>query len=82
LHFLKDHLDRIVSNFASKAFLIDEIEISGITLSIGITEYLKNEGRDRFVHRADVTMYQAKQNDGNSIMMSPDVKTARFTMVQ
>ena len=74
--------DRILSSFASKPFLIDEKEVSGITLSIGITEYHKNEGGDRFVHRADVTMYQAKQNEGNSIMMSPDVRAARFTVVQ
>jgi diguanylate cyclase (GGDEF)-like protein len=74
--------DRIVSSFTSKPFSIDEKEVSGITLSIGITEYQKNEGRDRFVHRADVTMYQAKQNEGNSIMISPDVGGARFTVVQ
>jgi diguanylate cyclase (GGDEF)-like protein len=74
--------DRIVSIFANEPFLMDEKEISGITLSIGITEYQKNEGRDRFVHRADLTMYQAKQNEGDSIMMSPDVEAARFTVVQ
>ena len=62
--------------------MIDELEISRITLSIGITEYQRNEGRDQFVHRADLTMYQAKRKEGNSVMISPDVKASRFTDIQ
>jgi diguanylate cyclase (GGDEF)-like protein len=74
--------DRLLSNFESKPIMIDELEISRITLSIGITEYQRNEGRDQFVHRADLTMYQAKRKEGNSVMISPDVKAPRFTDIQ
>jgi GGDEF domain-containing protein len=33
-----------------------------------------NEGNQQFVHRADVTMYEAKQRGGNSVIISPDAK--------
>jgi len=53
--------------------VINEKEISKITLSIGIAEYQMNEGFQQFVHRADVTMYEAKQQGGNGVIISPAV---------
>jgi diguanylate cyclase (GGDEF)-like protein len=63
--------DRIYSKFANESFLIDEKEISNITSSIGIAEYQMNEGNQQFVHRADITMYEAKQCGGNRVIISP-----------
>ena len=63
--------DRILAKFSREFLVIDEKEISGITLSIGITEYQKNEGAQKFVHRADLIMYEAKQRKGNSVVVSP-----------
>ena len=64
--------DRILSKFAHESLVINEKEISEITVSIGIAEYQMNEGNQHFVHRADVTMYEAKRCDGNSVSISPD----------
>ena len=66
--------DRILSKFANEAFVINEKEISEITSSIGIAEYQINEGPQQFVHRADVTMYEAKQHGGNGVIISPAQK--------
>ncbi len=66
--------DRILAKFAHESLIINEKEISEITLSIGIAEYQMNEGNQQFVHRADVTMYEAKQRGGNSVIISPDAK--------
>ena len=63
--------DRILSKFTNESFMINENEISGITSSIGIAEYQINEGYQQFVHRADVTMYEAKQRGGNGVFISP-----------
>jgi len=63
--------DRILSKFTNEAFMINEKEISEITSSIGIAEYQINEGYQKFVHRADVTMYEAKQRGGNGVIISP-----------
>ncbi len=30
-----------------------------------------NEGNQQFVHRADLTMYEAKQEGGNRVTVSP-----------
>lgn len=67
--------DRILTKFAHESLVIDEKEISEITLSIGIAEYQMNEGNRQFVHRADVTMYEAKRREGNYVVISPDVKS-------
>jgi two-component system cell cycle response regulator len=66
--------ERILANFAHEPLRIDEKEISGTTLSIGIAEYQRNEGTHEFVHRADVTMYNAKLREGNSVTISPEVR--------
>jgi two-component system cell cycle response regulator len=65
--------DRILSKFKDEAFVINEKEIYEITPSIGIAEYQLNEGNHQFVHRADVTMYEAKQRGGNRVIISPAV---------
>jgi diguanylate cyclase (GGDEF)-like protein len=62
--------DRILAKFAHESLVINEKEISEITLSIGIAEYQMNEGNQKFVHRADVTMYEAKRCRGNSLIIS------------
>ena len=36
-------------------------------------EILKNEEMEHFVHRADVTMYEAKKGGGNRIAITPRV---------
>ena len=64
--------DRILSKFTHESLVVNENKISEITVSIGITEYQVNEGNQHFVHRADVTMYEAKRRDGNSVSISPN----------
>jgi two-component system cell cycle response regulator len=65
--------DRILSKFSDESFVINEKEILEITPSVGIAEYQRNEGHQQFVHRADVTMYEAKQRGGNRVIISPSV---------
>jgi diguanylate cyclase (GGDEF)-like protein len=62
--------DRILAKFNCEPIVINGKEISKITLSIGIAEYKMMEGSHQFVHRADVTMYEAKLREGNSVIMS------------
>ncbi|MGD9044168.1 MAG: diguanylate cyclase [Desulfobacterales bacterium] len=62
---------RILSKFTKESFLINDKKRSKITSSIGIAEYQINEGTQQFVHRADVTMYEAKQRGGNGVIISP-----------
>jgi two-component system cell cycle response regulator len=73
--------DRILAKFAQEPFVINEKEISEITLSVGIAEYQMNEGNQQFVHRADVTMYEAKLREGNSVITSPEVKELPITAI-
>jgi len=63
--------DRIISEMDKESLMIFEKEITKITLSIGIAEHQRNEKKEQFVHRADVTMYAAKNRGGNSIVVSP-----------
>jgi diguanylate cyclase (GGDEF)-like protein len=49
--------DRIRSEMEKDSLVILEQEIAKITLSLGIAEHQRNEKREQFVHRADVTMY-------------------------
>ncbi len=62
--------DRILTKFAHESLVINEKEISEITLSIGIAEYKMNEGNQQFVHRADITMYEAKRRGGSNLIIS------------
>lgn len=63
--------DRIRSEMDKESLVIFEKEITKIVLSIGIAEHQRNEKKEQFVHRADVTMYAAKNRGGNSIAVSP-----------
>lgn len=63
--------DRIRSEMDTESLVIFEKEITKITLSIGIAEHQRNEKKEQFVHRADVTMYAAKNRGGNNIAVSP-----------
>jgi len=63
--------DRIKAEMAKESLLIHDKKITKITLSIGIAEYQRNENKEQFVHRADVTMYEAKKRGGNDISVSP-----------
>jgi diguanylate cyclase (GGDEF)-like protein len=73
--------DRILSKFANESFVIEGKEISNITPSIGIAEYQMNEEFQQFVHRADVTMYEAKQQGGNGVIISPAVNEPVITAI-
>ena len=63
--------DRIKAEMEKESLVISEQEIAKITLSMGVAEYQRNEKKEQFVHRADVTMYEAKKKGGNSIAVSP-----------
>jgi diguanylate cyclase (GGDEF)-like protein len=63
--------DRIKSEMDKESLVIFEKEITKITLSIGIAEHQRNEKKEQFVHRADVTMYAAKNKGRNNIAVSP-----------
>ena len=63
--------DRIKAEMEKESLVIRDKEIAKITLSIGIAEYQRNEKKEQFVHRADVTMYEAKKRGGNDIAVSP-----------
>lgn len=62
---------RIRSEMENENLVIFDREIPKITLSIGIAEYQRNEKKEQFVHRADVTMYEAKKSGGDKIAISP-----------
>jgi diguanylate cyclase (GGDEF)-like protein len=62
--------DRIKSEMAKESLMIHEQEITPITLSIGVAEYQRYESKEQFLHRADVTMYEAKRRGGNKIAVS------------
>jgi len=61
--------------------VINEKEISKITLSISIAEYQRNESDQQFVYRADSTMYEAKLREGNSVIISPEMKELPITAI-
>jgi len=63
--------DRIKAEMEKESLVIREQEIAKITLSMGVAEYQRDEKKEEFVHRADVTMYEAKKKGGNSIAVSP-----------
>jgi diguanylate cyclase (GGDEF)-like protein len=66
--------DRIMRKFDHEPLTINDRPISKISLSIGITEYQINEGIEQLLHRADVTMYEAKQSEGNSLVITPELE--------
>jgi len=64
---------RIINKFDHDCLTINDKGTAKISLSIGITEYQINEGIEQLLHRADVTMYEAKQCEGNSLVITPDL---------
>lgn len=66
--------DRIINRINRDCLIINDKRISKISLSIGITEYQINEGIEQLLHRADVTMYEAKQSEGNSMVITPELE--------
>ena len=73
--------DRILAKFIHESIVINEMEIPEITLSIGIAEYKMKEGSHQFVHRADVTMYEAKLREGNSVIISSEASELPITAI-
>jgi two-component system cell cycle response regulator len=71
--------DRIINKFDHDSLTINGKDISKISLSIGITEYQINEGIEQLLHRADVTMFEAKQREGNSMVITPDLGALAVT---
>ncbi|CAB1059258.1 diguanylate cyclase/phosphodiesterase (GGDEF & EAL domains) with PAS/PAC sensor(s) [Olavius sp. associated proteobacterium Delta 1] len=71
--------DRVLTKFVQDSITINEKEISKISLSIGITEYQINEGIEQLLHRADLTMYEAKQCQGNSLVITPELEALSMT---
>jgi len=65
--------ERIKSAMKNENLVIFDKKIPKITLSFGIAEYIRNEEMEHFVHRADVTMYEAKKGGGNRIAIAPKV---------
>ena len=63
--------ERIKTAMDEESLMICEQEITKITLSLGVAEYQRNEKKEQFVHRADVTMYEAKKKGGNTLAVSP-----------
>ena len=61
--------------------MINEKEISKITVSIGIAEYQRNESDQQFVYRGDSTMYDAKLREGSSVIISPEMKELPITAI-
>ncbi|MDX2439825.1 MAG: diguanylate cyclase [Desulfobacterales bacterium] len=62
--------ERIRSAMKHESLVIFDKEIPNITLSIGVAEYIRNEEMEHFVHRADVTMYEAKKGGRDNIAIS------------
>ena len=73
--------DRILAKFSHESLIINGKEIPKTTLSIGIIEYQKNEDKEQFVHRADLTMYESKRQGGNRVTISTDVEAPRLTVM-
>ena len=65
--------DRIRSKIKKESIVINDKKISGITVSIGIAEYQKNEEIEQFVHRADLAMYKSKGKGGNKIAIAAKI---------
>jgi diguanylate cyclase (GGDEF)-like protein len=57
---------RLLNKVASHKFVIDKLELK-ITISIGITDYVKDENIDKFIERTDMALYDAKRAGRNCI---------------
>ena len=59
--------ERISASVESERFSTDAGEDFSITISIGVTEYFKEEQLSTFIHRADQAMYKSKEKGRNRI---------------
>jgi diguanylate cyclase (GGDEF)-like protein len=59
--------ERISTSVASEIFSTETGEDFSITISIGVTEYFKEEQLSTFIHRADQAMYKSKEKGRNRI---------------
>ena len=59
--------ERISASVESKRFSTEAGEDFSITISIGVTEYFKEEQLSTFIHRADQAMYKSKAKGRNRI---------------
>ena len=59
--------DRISASVESERFSTEAGEDFSITISIGVTEYFKEEQLSTFIHRADQAMYKSKAKGRNRI---------------
>jgi len=65
--------ERILTKFDDEPIMVNGKSIPKIAVSIGIAEHQRNEEIQQFVHRADVTMYEAKEASGNIVAISPEM---------
>lgn len=68
LHFA----DRIRKTFESPASLAQPEESTGVTVSIGVAQYINREDITAFIKRADKNMYGAKNSGKNCIFYRPE----------
>lgn len=67
--------ERISASVESERFSTDTGEDFSITISIGVTEYFKEEQLSTFIHRADQAMYKSKAKGRNRISYLAAEKT-------
>jgi diguanylate cyclase (GGDEF)-like protein len=59
--------ERLRKAVESETFIPSGEDQIPVTISIGVTEYAREESKSDFVHRADLAMYQSKNNGRNSV---------------
>ena len=59
--------ERIRTTIQAETFYPAPGEANTITISIGVTEYIKNEAATAFVQRADKAMYFSKEHGRNQV---------------
>jgi diguanylate cyclase (GGDEF)-like protein len=67
--------ERISASVESERFSTEAGEDFSITISIGVTEYFKEEQLSTFIHRADQAMYKSKEKGRNRISFLAAEKT-------
>lgn len=65
--------DRIVDRFVDEPILVNGKTMPKISVSIGIAEHQRHEEIQQFIHRADITMYEAKEAPGNIVAISQEM---------
>jgi diguanylate cyclase (GGDEF)-like protein len=59
--------ERIKKTVAKLKFYPEDNETTGITISIGVTEYRHGDAPEKFVKRADQAMYMSKENGRDKV---------------